>query len=163
MTEENKENAVFSNEAPKESVPEVENVQVKSEKEPNHERKTSNLKGRCKRSNSAVGMATIKEDNSKLPKEIKTIKLDSVERIERQEKSNVRKDENSKRCEAEKSCKCEKSCCCCSFLGKIKNFILRLFGFKTKKNNYGRKNYRGHRYNHQKRRNNYRSSRNQSR
>lgn len=159
MTEENKVNEVFSDKAPEGNASEVENVKVKSEKEPNHERKTSNLKGRCRRSDSAAGMATIKEDNSK-PKEIKTIKLDSVECMECLGKSDTRKDESSKRCE---SYKCENSCFCRSFFGAIKNFILRLFGFKTKKSSYGRKNYRGHRYNHQKKGNNYRSSRNQSR
>lgn len=122
-------------------------------------KKPSNLRGRWKRNTASSGTATIKENNSKLPKEINTVKIEKAERLERQT-SDKKRETNTKRFE-KKSCDCadKKKCCCCSFLCKIKNFVLALFGFKTKKNEkiHGHNNNRGHRH-YGNRRRNYRSN-----
>ena len=70
--------------------------------------KPSNLRGRWKRN--SAGTATIKEDDSKLPKEIKAVKITTAERIN--------KNPGKKRSSSyEKTVKCstQKKCCCCSF------------------------------------------------
>ena len=164
MTEENKMEPVSPVQEVKTDAALTEDVQVKKDEVPNvsvYERKTSNLKGRCKR-NKVTGAATIKEDDSKLPKEIKSIKIDSAERMDNCKKACNKKSENCMKCDAFKER--EKSgCCCCSFLCKVKNFFLKLFGFGPKKDKPYRKNYRNRRYSGQKRRNYRSNSRNQSR
>lgn len=120
--------------------------------------KPSNLRGRWKRN--SAGTATIKEDDSKLPKEIKAVKLTTAEHISKQPGKK-----RSSNYEKTEKCSTQKKCCCCSFSCKLKRFILSLFGIKSKETNKSHnKNPRGHRYPHQRRRGNYRSnSRNQDR
>ena len=116
--------------------------------------KPSNLRGRWKRN--STGTATIKESESKRPKEINTVKIENAERLEKPTNREI----NNKRFE-KKSCACneDKKCCCCSILCKTKNFILALFGFKTKKNDkfHDRNNNRSHRRYGNRKRNNFRS------
>jgi hypothetical protein len=124
--------------------------------------KHSNLRGRWKRN--SAGTATIKENDSKLPKEIKAVKLATAERINKQPgKKRNQNYEKTEKCSMQ--CNTQKKCCCCSFLCKIKHFVLSLLGIKSKRaeKKFGR-NSRGHRYSNQRRRGNYRSnSRNQAR
>ena len=124
--------------------------------------KPSNLRGRWKRN--SAGTATIKEDDSKLPKEIKAVKLVTAERINKQPgKKRSQNYEKTEKCSMQ--CGTQKKCCCCSFLCKMKQFVLSLLGIKSKKvDKKFNRNSRGHRYSNQRRRGNYRgNSRNQSR
>jgi len=163
MTEEIKMEPVSPVQKVKTDADLTENVQVKKDEVSNvsvHKRKTSNLKGRCKR-NKVTGVATIKENDSKLPKEIKSIKIDSAERMDNCKKSCNKKGENCGKYDAFKGC--ENSCYCRSFLCKVKNFFLKLFGFETKKDKTHRRNYWNRHYNGQKKRNYHSNTRNQSR
>ena len=124
--------------------------------------KPSNLRGRWKRN--SAGTATIKEDDSKLPKEIKAVKLATAERINKQPgKKRNQNYEKTEKCNTH--CSTQKKCCCCSFLCKVKHFVLALFGIKSKKaEKKFNRNSRGHHYSNQRRRGNYRgNSRNQAR
>ena len=148
-SEANTENKVASSE-------EVQSVQKEERKSTNRStRKQSNLRGRWKRNQATTGLATIKEEDTKLPKEIKTVKIDTAENLNKPSKSNDYRKQRSERKpsketknyvpEGEKG-KCpEHKCMCSSFLGKLKCFVLKLFGFKPKKqcsshkpNHYGR-------------------------
>ena len=126
--------------------------------------KPSNLRGRWKRN--SAGTATIKEDDSKLPKEIKAVKLATAEHINKQPgKRRTQAYEKTEKCSIQCNAQKQKKCCCCSFLCKIKNFVLSLLGIKSKKaEKKFNRNSRGHRYSNQRRRGNYRgNSRNQAR
>ena len=166
MTEEKNTNTESVAEIVPETVEKVETVVTPTASEvANADRvahKPSNLRGRWKRN--SAGTATIKEDDSKLPKEIKAVKLATAERISKQpgKKRNQNYDKTEK-CNVH--CNSQKKCCCCSFLCKIKHFVLSLFGIKSKKaEKKHNRNPRGHRYSNQRRRGNYRgNSRNQMR
>lgn len=170
MTEQEIINATATSEANNEnsvaSIEEVQSVQKEEKKSTNRStRKQSNLRGRWKRNQAAAGVATIKEDDAKLPKEIKTVKISTAESINKPSKSNDYKKQRSERkpskeaknyvSEAKKEKCSEHKCLCSSFWGKLKCFVLKLFGFKPKKhcsshkpNHYGRprskRPYRGH-------------------
>lgn len=157
MTEEKKINTESVNETTPKAIEEtagvvnpVPSTETKDTDRATH--KPSNLRGRWKRN--SAGTATIKEDDSKLPKEIKAVKLSTAERVdkptERKRASNYEKTEK---------CSTDKSCCCCSFLCKVKHFVLALFGIKPKKveKKYN-KNPRGRRYPNARRRGNYRNN-----
>ena len=166
MTEEQKTNTESVAEVVPETVKKAEEIVTPVASEAtNTDRaahKPSNLRGRWKRN--SAGTATIKEDDSKLPKEIKAVKLETAERINKQPgKKRNQNYEKSERCNTQ--CHEQKKCCCCSFLCKMKHFVLSLFGIKSKKTEKKfNKNSRGHRYSNQRRRGNYRgNSRNQSR
>ena len=166
MTEENNTNTESVAEVIPEPVEKAEEVVTPATSEgTNTDRaahKHSNLRGRWKRN--SAGTATIKEDDSKLPKEIKAVKLTTAERINKQ--SGKKRNQDYEKPEKHNTqCNLQKKCCCCSFLCKIKHFVLSLFGFGSKKveKKYN-KNSRGHRYSGHRRRGNYRSnSRNQAR
>ena len=165
MTEEQKTNTESVAEVVPETVEKAEEVvmPVASEATPTDRaaHKPSNLRGRWKRN--SAGTATIKEDDSKLPKEIKAVKLSTAERINKQpgKKRNPNYEKSEKR---NIQCHEQKKCCCCSFLCKIKHFVLSLLGIKSKKTEKKfNRNPHGHRYSNQRRRGNYRgNSRNQS-
>ena len=130
--------------------------------ETNHEtHKPSNLRGRWKRTS---GVATIKEDDSKLPKEIKTVKIETAEKLETVRPTHaVRNEKRSERKSVKKEKEeQQKKCCCCSCLCKIKRFILGVFGIKSKHEkcsfNHSRKGgYRNHHRNYRSRRPNHRN------
>ena len=166
MTEEKNTNTESVAEVVPETVEKVEEVVTPVASEvTNTDRaahKPSNLRGRWKRN--SAGTATIKEDDSKLPKEIKAVKLATAERINKQPgKKRNQNYEKSEKCNTH--CNTQKKCCCCSFLCKIKRFVLSLFGIKSKRTEKRfNRNSRGHRYSNQRRRGNYRgNSRNQAR
>lgn len=163
MTEKDILNAtVTSEESDKNSVATIEEVQPekKEEKKSSNRssRKQSNLRGRWKRNQMAAGIATIKEDDAKLPKEIKTVKISTAESINTTSQSNDYKRQRPERksmrgpkksVSEEKKEKCpEQKCFCTSFLGKVKCFVLKLFGFKLKKccGSQKSKNFRGRSY-----------------
>jgi len=138
------------------SIEEVQSVQKEEKKSTNRStRKQSNLRGRWKRNQATTGVATIKEDDAKLPKEIKTVKISTAESINKPSKSNDYKKQRLERMpskepknyvsEAKKEKCSEHKCLCSSFWRKLKCFVLKLFGFKPKKqcsshkpNHYGR-------------------------
>ena len=162
MTEEKDINteAVANQEQPEvQVVPAPENAGVDSNSAEHATHKPSNLRGRWKR-NSASGTATIKETNTKVPMEINTVKIGKAEHLGKP--NTYKKNETTNKRFEKKSCTCDekRKCCCCSFLCKIKNFILALFGFETKKNKkvHGRNNgnHGYHHYGNRKR--NYRSN-----
>ena len=160
MTEQEIINATTTSEANNEnnvaSIEKVQSIQKEERKSTNRStRKQSNLRGRWKRNQATVGVATIKEDDAKLPKEIKTVKINTAESIHQPSKSDSCKKQRSERkpnkelknhvSEAKKEKCSEQKCLCFSFLGKLKCFILKLFGFKPKNhcsshkpNHYGR-------------------------
>ena len=160
MTEQEIINATATSEANNENkvanIEEVQSVQKEEKKSTNRStRKQSNLRGRWKRNQAAVGVATIKEDDAKLPKEIKTVKISTAESINKPSKSNDYKKQRLEKkpskesknyvSEAKKEKCSEHKCLCSSFWGKLKCFILKLFGFNPKKhcsshkpNHYGR-------------------------
>lgn len=160
MTEENNTNTESVAEVVPETIAKTEEVVAPAvSEEANADRaahKPSNLRGRWKRN--SAGTATIKEDDSKLPKEIKAVKLATAERINKQPgKKRNPNYEKTEKCNAQ--CNTQKKCCCCSFLSKIKHFVLSLFGIESKKaeKRYNR-NPHGHRYSNQRRRGNYRNN-----
>ena len=160
MTEEQNTNTESVTNTVPESVAKVEEVvEISTSEETNTDRsahKPSNLRGRWKRN--SAGTATIKEDDSKLPKEIKAVKLATAERINKQSgKKRSQSYEKTEKCNTQ--CSLQKKCCCCSFLCKIKQFVLSLFGIKSKKTEkkYNR-NPRSRRYPNQHRRGSYRSN-----
>ncbi len=170
MTEQEIMNATPTSEANNEnkvaSIEEVQSAQKEEKKSTNRSaRKQSNLRGRWKRNQAAAGVATIKEEDTKLPKEIKTVKISTAESLNKPFKSNDYKKQRFERkpskepknhiSETRKEKCSEHKCLCSSFFGKIKCFILKLFGSKPKKhcsshksNHYGRSRnkrpYRGH-------------------
>ncbi|MFQ6723117.1 MAG: hypothetical protein ACLRFH_01800 [Opitutales bacterium] len=169
MTEQEIINATTTSEANNDnkvaSIEEIQSVQKEERKSTNRStRKQSNLRGRWKRNQAAAGVATIKEDDAKLPKEIKTVKISTAESLNKPSKSNDYRKQRSERkpskdakihaSEARKEKCSEHKCICASFWGKVKCFVLKLFGFKPKKhcsshksNHYGcprnKRPYRG--------------------
>ena len=148
MTEQEIINATSTSEANVENnvanIEEAQSVQKEERKSTNRStRKQSNLRGRWKRNQAAAGVATIKEDDAKLPKEIKTVKISTAESINKPSKSNDYKKQRLERkpskepknyvSEAKKEKCSEHKCLCSSFWGKLKCFLLKLFGFKPKK------------------------------
>ncbi len=124
------------------------------------EHKPSNLRGRWKRN--TAGTATIKESDAKLPKEIKTIKIESSETFAQRSKVNVKADSKGNQhkreckknaCDVKTQVKEKKSQNCCSLCKKIKCFVLKLFGVKCKKEEPRSQNYRKSQRNHSRRRN----------
>ena len=157
MTEQEIINATATSEVNNENnVANIEEVHSEERKSINRSaRKQSNLRGRWKRNQATAGVATIKEDNAKLPKEIKTVKISTAESLNKPSKSNDYRKQRSERkpskdskshvSEPRKEKCAEHKCICSSFWGKLKCFILKLFGFKPKKhcsshkpNHYGR-------------------------
>ena len=133
-----------------------ENDNARTSDRPVH--KHSNLRGRWKRNSATTRAATIKEADTKTPKEIKTVKIASAERIEKP--FEKKSDKRTTRFEGKEKCTCKsQQCCCCSVWGKIKCFILKLFGFKSKKN----EKPHSHHYRGQRKRNYRSNSRSQSR
>lgn len=144
MTEQEIINATATSEANNENnVANIEEVPSKEKKSTNHStRKQSNLRGRWKRNQATTGVATIKEDDAKLPKEIKTVKISSAESIYKPSKSNDYKKHRSEKkaskepkktaTEIKKETDSNHKCFCFSFFKKLKCFFLKLFGFKSK-------------------------------
>ncbi|MGX8716861.1 MAG: hypothetical protein ACSW8C_02630 [bacterium] len=162
MTEENNTNTESVVEIKPEAVEKAQEIASEATPTDRVAHKPSNMRSRWKRN--SAGTATIKEDDSKLPKEIKAVKLATAERINKE--SGKKRNPNYEKTEkCNMQCDVQKKCCCCSFLCKMKRFVLSLFGIKSKKaeKKYN-KNSRGHRYSNQRRRGNYRgNSRKQTR
>ena len=102
MTEQEIINATTTSEANNDnkvaSIEEVQSVQKEERKSTNRStRKQSNLRGRWKRNQAAAGVATIKEDDAKLPKEIKTVKISTAESLNKPSKSNDYRKQRSER------------------------------------------------------------------
>lgn len=163
MTEKDIINTTLTSEENKKDIDtNVEKIQTDPKKE---EKKTtnrsthkqSNLRGRWKRNQVVSGIATIKEDNTKLPKEIKTVKISTAEHLN--SKTNNKKKQNSENKPSKNNVKtnssakpktsCKHKCFCSSYWFKFKCFLLNLFGFKP------RKNCSSHKHHHKHSRNRY--------
>ena len=148
MTEQENMNATTTSEVNNENnvapIAEEQSGQTEEKKAASHsKRKPSNLRGRWKRNQTSAGVATIKEDDTKLPKEIKTVKISTAESLNKPSKSNNYKKQRSEKkpskepknyiSETGKEKCSEHTCFCFAFWKKLKCFILRLFGFNPKK------------------------------
>lgn len=118
--------------------PALEQVQTTKNEETH---KPSNLRRRWKRK---VGTATIKEEEITGPRELKAIKIKPEENLKTSATDFKKTCDGGLKCNAKDrrcyskeikatSCGCgQQTCYCRCFLGKIKHFLLKLFGFEPK-------------------------------